>query len=204
MNIQSHHPRFKNLMGKRYGIGVVIDYIGWINKRSLWKLKCDCGNIYEANSKSLNAGHKTSCGCLLYKSQLNNLGRGWALSKINNVTRLPFGLAQRNNLYSNYKRRAIKKGLDFDLTISEFTRLTKQNCFYCGAEPSQKFDRGIKNNGYYVYNGLDRIDNNIGYVTNNVRSCCGRCNAAKNDMHESEFYSLIKRIYNHLDLRATQ
>ena len=46
-------------------------------------------------------------------------------------------------------------------------------------------------------NGIDRIDNNIGYTNENSVPCCKTCNFAKNILSESQFYLWIKKIYEH-------
>ena len=51
-------------------------------------------------------------------------------------------------------------------------------------------------NGDYLYNGLDRVDNNKGYFEDNVVPCCGVCNKMKGTMKQEEFLNLIFQIYN--------
>jgi hypothetical protein len=71
--------------------------------------------------------------------------------------------------------------LVFELSLEEFLTLTKQNCYYCGAPPGniQKSDH---NNGDFVYNGIDRTDNDLGYTTDNCLPCCKPCNYMKSYM----------------------
>ena len=53
------------LVGKRFGIGVVIKDTGkrTHNRKSIWELECDCGSIYESNADHLTSGRCKSCGC---------------------------------------------------------------------------------------------------------------------------------------------
>ena len=37
-------------------------------------------------------------------------------------------------------------------------------------------------NGQYLYNGIDRIDNKLGYIKGNMTPCCKICNHAKHDL----------------------
>lgn len=62
-----------DLINKRFGRGVVIEKIGLrpsckiknrIMNQMFWKLKCDCGNLYEVKTSDLNKGMVKSCGCL--------------------------------------------------------------------------------------------------------------------------------------------
>ena len=70
----------------------------------------------------------------------------------------------------------------------EFKILTKENCHYCGAEPSAAGKRTTGNRtSNYTYNGLDRKDNKKGYEKDNVVPCCGICNHAKHTMNYEDF-----------------
>ena len=104
--------------------------------------------------------------------------------------------------------------LDFDIDIEDFQQLIKQPCHYCGLNHSNHIkDRssGVTKGGrkydYVVsdavldFNGIDRIDSNIGYMKNNVVTCCKHCNSAKNSMTEPEFIGFISRIYHYYCLR---
>ena len=46
-------------------------------------------------------------------------------------------------------------------------------------------------------NGLDRIDSSIGYIENNVYTCCGNCNYMKNNYSYKHFIDKCLLIYNH-------
>jgi hypothetical protein len=95
-----------------------------------------------------------------------------------------------NSLYKKYREGAEKRHLSFCLPKEMFAALTKNNCFYCGAAPAQEL---IKTGGRqpYIYNGVDRKDNNLGYTPDNSCSCCGDCNFLKGSR---DFESFIKKI----------
>jgi hypothetical protein len=85
------------------------------------------------------------------------------------------------------------------LTNQQFDALTQGECHYCGAPPS-KIGNAHRNGksicyGNYVYNGIDRVDNNQGYVEGNVVSCCHRCNHAKKNYSFEEFQDWIDAVY---------
>jgi hypothetical protein len=65
-----------------------------------------------------------------------------------------------------YKARANKQGVLFDLTKEDFNILLNGNCAYCHRSPSTWF-------------GVDRVVPSLGYVINNVVSCCWDCNNDK-------------------------
>jgi hypothetical protein len=162
-----------DLTGKRFGMFVVIKRVE-NNKwgQTKWNCLCDCGNIKSVQSSALIHGKSLSCGC-----------RGYVIGESN-----------FNRLFDGYRRKA---KISFELTKEEFRKLVKGNCFYCGKSPSQiKKDKQLR--GEFVYNGIDRIDSSKGYTLNNCVSCCGTCNKAKLLMSQTEFYSWIERVYNHM------
>jgi hypothetical protein len=94
-----------------------------------------------------------------------------------------------------------KKELDFNI----FLFLSQQNCFYCDDKPLNNYNAAKAkknshsfrvNNGNFIYNGLDRINNNLDHSYENVVSCCKQCNLAKSDSKIDFFYNHIKKIYD--------
>jgi 5-methylcytosine-specific restriction endonuclease McrA len=108
--------------------------------------------------------------------------------------RLAVGEASFNDLLSRYKRGAQERDLLFDLTVEEFRELTSAKCSYCGIEPAQ-INHKSNTFGAYIYNGIDRIDNSLGYIKSNCISCCERCNEWKRALTKNEFLNHVKRIY---------
>jgi len=94
-------------------------------------------------------------------------------------------------LYRKYQTSAKERNHTFNLTEEEFFHLLQQPCHYCGKEPYQ-----IVTNNYNstTYNGIDRVNNGVGYEIENVVSCCGVCNVMKQSLTEEEFFSHIKQI----------
>ncbi len=170
-----------NLINKKFNMLTVID--GYYNKeksKMVWLCKCDCGSekIVKATGSDLKRGHVKSCSC--YKSK-----------------KLRYGENAFNRLYDTYRRRSIQKGFPFNLSKEEFRELTSKNCFYCGIEPKQKAPATLRRDyGYYIYNGIDRIDSSKGYEKDNIVSCCGQCNISKNNYSYNEFLEWVGRIYN--------
>lgn len=178
--------KFIDIIGQRFGRLVVVKFSHMLKNESVWECRCDCGNV--VNIRRTTLGRCTfSCGCLrkdvARKRGVANKGRG-----------LPIGISARNKLFDHYKRAAVDRNLEFKLTMEQFQFLTKQNCYYCGIEPAQKTG-DWKPKGEYVYNGIDRKNNNVGYVIENCVSCCKTCNNAKHTMSEQEFCGWISRVY---------
>lgn len=176
MTKKEPNGRVKDLRGERYGMLTVIAFEG-VNKEppkcAIWSCKCDCGNLRSVLSQNLLRGYTWSCGCT---------------NKIGGM--LAPGQGARNSLYSQYKHGAIRRGLSFDIDRDLFCDLTRQNCFYCGKEPHM-VKRFTTSNGDCIYNGLDRLDNNVGYKNSNVVPCCKNCNRSKSNLSGEEFLSWV-------------
>jgi hypothetical protein len=84
---------------------------------------------------------------------------------------------------NSYKSRATKKNLLFELTNKQFNKLINDPCYICGREPIT--DRT---------NGIDRLNNLIGYILSNCKSCCRTCNYMKRDLSYDEFINKCKLI----------
>lgn len=181
--------RRQNLLGKRYGRGVVTSLLGK-NKQNCfeWSLVCDCGNAYKATTSNLNAGHVRSCGCYSLEKVKENI------KKASEKIRLPHGQSARNELFRSYQKRALDNGMAFEFNVEDFEKITQKPCCYCGALPSGIFKAKT---GNFIYNGIDRIDSRKGYEISNCQPCCKRCNQAKNNMGEAEFIDWICRVYNY-------
>jgi hypothetical protein len=104
-------------------------------------------------------------------------------------------------LFAAYRAKAAKRGYIFDLSFNEFRTLASGNCHYCGVEPKQVRKQPTCPT-VYVYNGVDRKDNALGYVSGNCVPCCRICNQAKSDLSYEEFVAWLRRVHFHLNLGA--
>ena len=103
-----------------------------------------------------------------------------------------------NALYKSYRSRAEERGLAFLLSRDELEIITSQDCFYCGSKPSQIIcptrQSSIRGSwGEYEYNGIDRVNNDGGYVHGNCVPCCGICNTAKMALSFDDFSKYLIR-----------
>lgn len=168
-----------DLIGHRFHSLLVIDRVISKKNRSRWLCRCDCGKTTIATGTSLRNGHKKSCGC---RYQLSFTHKDGTLCR---------------SLWGTYKSLAKKRGYDFSLDFETFQSLTKQNCFYCGKEPSQVLKpREYGTQEPYIYNGVDRVDNTKGYNVNNTVPCCGMCNSFKSNYSKEQFIEHCNNIYN--------
>jgi hypothetical protein len=182
--------RIVDKTGNKYGRLTVVRQVGK-NKhgRVLWECKCSCGNTVIVDSSHLNPSGNKSCGCLRTEN-------------IRKAVCLPKGRAAFNSLYSDYVRDAKKRKLEFAFTKSQFEDLVTSNCHYCGAEPAREYARSWAN-GSFFYNGIDRKDNDVGYLLDNCVASCWECNYLKRGIDYEAFLSRIRAIAKHLSRRNT-
>lgn len=91
-------------------------------------------------------------------------------------------------IWNHYVKGAKKRGIDFKLKKDTFNSLIVQKCFYCN-----HFKEG-------EINGIDRVDNDKGYIDENVVTCCEECNCAKGTQHPQEFIDKMYLIHNYSHL----
>lgn len=175
--------RLIDLTGKKFGRLTAIkrSYPNDKWNSMMWLCKCDCGKETITRGKNLRDGATRSCGCL----------------QKDNHYKLEPGFANMHGVMRRYKRQAGQRGYSFDLTDEQFFKITKQNCYYCGAKPNNTIHKKT-HNGAYTYNGIDRIDNTKGYIMDNVVPCCHPCNQAKSKRTLQEFKVWVKNVYNNM------
>lgn len=152
-----------------------------------YRCLCDCGTEKFVTISRLYSGRVVSCGC-------STRDRAVVLGKNN---RLKEGNSTENSLLSGYKYAAKKRDLAFDLTKEEAHKLFLGDCYYCGIHPSRtaQYETCVES---FTFNGIDRVDNALGYTLTNCVSACTTCNKAKNSMSIAEFHEWIKQCYNHI------
>lgn len=162
-------------------------------KRKKVLCKCVCGNTKSFLCESFICKNELdrakSCGCT--KTFVNGIN-AQKRRKPESVYRY---------VYEQYQSSAKTRNIDFNLSKEEHLKIIKQNCYYCGSEPELK--QPHRGKGKYVgvpvpYNGIDRIDSNVGYEIDNCVSCCTKCNYMKSDMDVSQFREHILKIANYL------
>lgn len=176
----------RDFSGEKYGRWTIVAFSHFTehtaNRDSMWLCRCECGNTKTIKRGSLTSGNSRSCGCL--GSELVVLRNRKHIFDNESV---PF-----NNLYRIYRNGAEKRGYEFAINKEEFKTLTKTSCFFCGLPPSSVVRS--KWGDEYVYNGIDRLDNTLGYIDGNCAPCCKTCNRAKNDLPYDEFVAWIRRL----------
>jgi 5-methylcytosine-specific restriction endonuclease McrA len=99
-----------------------------------------------------------------------------------------------NELIGWYIYGASQRDLVFALTHEQCFALFVRKCTYCGILPYTVKKHKL---GAFLYNGIDRVDNQKGYTLENSVPCCKTCNLAKHKLSLSEFKAWIQRIAYH-------
>jgi len=183
-----------DLTGKMFGRLLVL-YRDFSIKKPTWVCRCACGKEKGVRASYLLKRKTSSCGCLRAEK--------WPKLRAGKAppNRLPPGRAMRNITLALYKRQAKRRGLQWALADEQFDTLTQFPCHYCGRTQvgcarstellSEKGHVLSKHNGDFLYNGIDRVDNSVGYTLENTVSCCKVCNRAKKDISQGDFIDYL-------------
>jgi hypothetical protein len=162
--------RHSHLIGKKFGNLTLIKVLPEkIRQSYAWEMKCDCGEVIKAHPPTVKSGFRRSCGC-------NYIAR-WE-----NVETDPF-----NRVLGSYKAGARARGFTWNLSDEHAISIMLQNCAYCGIEPTLDRVGAIRN-------GIDRVDNSVGYEPDNVNPCCSKCNKMKLDLHMRDFVEHVRKV----------
>lgn len=141
-------------------------------------MECKCGIRWETGSYNWKHGKLRGCNeCSRRRKEEH-----------------PFYLGDIQAEVNALKKVSTRKGkLIWSLSDAECERLILSNCEYCGRAPM-----GGTNSGFVKRNGIDRVNNDLGYIIENCVPCCKDCNRAKRCMTLTEFDEWITLCYNTL------
>jgi hypothetical protein len=182
-SIKKNALKYPVHVGQVYGVYEVIEEVR-IPTEKCYVTKWKCRNV--------NTGKEFLYG----GAYLHKLGSR-VQTKFSNESQ--YGL--RNFLYRSSKANAASRKHSFNLTFEEFNHIISQPCHYCGAEPREAskellVKRGDTHQPTIRYNGIDRINPNIGYQVDNCVPCCPICNYMKHTQQKEDFLKQVERIYN--------
>lgn len=177
----------KDLSNQHFGklLAIKIHPIRIYGAKIAWECLCECGKTTLVSSCSLTSGRTRSCGCTFAELAHTRF-------KKNSNT------AQFNSIYSHYRGSARRRGHCFELNEPDFYKLITQNCYYCNSIPQQTAYGKYYGEEQFFYNGIDRVDNSLGYLGSNCVTCCGVCNRIKHTLGQKEFIAKVISISNHL------
>ena len=186
------------MQNRKYKEGDVINHWtinGYDTNTKKYICICVCGNYGKVKASSLGKVSK-SCGCMQKETITKKIKENGFMSI-------------KNKIYDNYKRAALKRDYSFELTKEEFNLIISQKCHYCKTEPNMVYKYGRSKSGNelydiyneYKYNGVDRVNNSLGYVKNNCVACCKICNNSKSTLSISEWQEWIIRVHDNYIVR---
>jgi hypothetical protein len=145
-------------------------------KFPMWECLCTCGRSTLTKGVHLRNGATKSCGCI------NGSNKYSSVEEANLV-----------RAYDQYSRGAAARGYEWGLTTQQFGSIVNSPCIYCGAPPEERPSRW-KKAPITRSSGIDRVDNNQGYVVGNVVPCCTRCNIMKRDHSMMDFVAHCRAV----------
>ena len=163
----------RDLTGKTYGWLTVVGKSGASNDE--WECVCKCGGRVVKKWYSLerrNVHPEFNCGCHKHGYKAGG-----------------FEAVAMAIVVSGIKGTMARRGLGNELSDEEIAEITKRPCAYCGVvggNVRKKFKSPWVGREYR-YNGIDRVDNSLGYTKANVVPCCGECNEGKMDRSPDEY-----------------
>lgn len=170
--------------GTVFGKLTFIGLTGVGHKARRWKLKCHCGREVDFKPSEVARGKRITCGCRLKQV----VGSEMVMSRF------------LKRLIAHYKKSSRVRGLEWDLCDEYAVSLFESACHYCGAPPSRIIVSSRGEPSPRGVNGIDRLNNNEGYIKENVVSCCSRCNHAKHDLSYEQYIEMIRNTYKNLNL----
>ena len=151
-------------------------------KRQDAALCLDCGIRMTENTHAVGKNNKLLRRCVpcyakmqQYEAAREKKSRNYKAEAFTN----------KHVIWNHYVKGAQKRGIHFTLSKTLFESLIIQPCFYC-----QYIAIG-------EVNGIDRMDNQKGYIEGNVVTCCEICNFAKGSQHPLEFMDKLYAIHQY-------
>ena len=200
-----HAMKAEKSLNHKFGKLVVIEILPsdkFKHKRAL--CRCDCGNEKIFTMNRLRNGEASSCGCFRKQTANDASEIAYRKGKENGRIKNPVIGSAKHVYNSRYK--------DGNLSFDDFMIMSQRDCYYCGGAPSnvsnhyitrqKKYSEERISNGYFKYNGLDRIDNSKSHDLDNVVPCCIHCNKAKLDRDKEEFLFWVKKVYENCIIKS--
>ena len=161
--------------------------------------KCICGCEVEKRLDRVKSGEQKHCGCLKELRVRKNTPKKKRIIQEEKSMLI-------NKLFNSYKKSALKRKYSFEIGLDYFSELIFNECHYCNSPPLQKLIGEGRKKIYegIIYNGIDRVINDIGYTEENTVTCCGYCNRAKGVYSAEAMEEYIKRIRENITYANTE
>lgn len=184
-NLQKHKDEFVGFENQQYK---VVDFSHQTERRLFYKVVCKkCNSIITMRKDAIVDSTKISC----------------IKCKSNGIT--PSLKAPMNVYMYYYMSGAKQRHLEWELSKEEFENIVSKDCHYCGEDPRplKSLARYHKVDSEIHVNGIDRIDNEVGYTLNNCVPCCTKCNIMKMKLSKSNFLNQVLKIASHIQSSTT-
>ena len=169
-------PALIDLTGRRFGRLTVLHRAPTVNKRTLWRCRCDCGEERDVQSYNLKHPLKryrtVSCGC--YQREV-----AASVNRTHGASRTP-----EMKMYWQAKKRAKRTGISFTIAPSDV--VIPDDCPLL-AIPLE-VGSGVQS---AKSPSLDRVDPSRGYDPGNVWVISYRANTLKSDATVAELRRLV-------------
>ncbi len=184
LTIPKFNTRTEDLSGRTFGRLSVVEFSGFTDgepRASLWLCLCACGGT------RIVRGSRLTCGLIICCAKC---AKSASAKRGGESRRLPATEVEPRRLFSEYRANAKRRGLTFSVSYEQARALFLTECAYCGTIPT-----------VLECGGIDRIDNNYGYLIGNCAPCCSFCNFAKREASVSDFLEWVGRVYKRRGLR---
>ena len=103
-----------------------------------------------------------------------------------------------NERLKYYKRRSTNKNIKWTISDDHAMSLFKNPCYYCGEFDKSENDGSVVMYEKYVLNGIDRLNNEVGYESDNVVPCCKMCNFMKCEIDHNDYVKIVRHIFENV------
>jgi hypothetical protein len=155
------------------------------NEKICKRMRKGCERIFEPYIFDNGEISKTCRNCREKENEIKRISRS---KKPPGQYYKKYQKSNINCVLSTYKSSSKKRNINWGLTDEYSKLLLQNNCFYCGNFPEEN------------YNGIDRINNNKGYILGNVVSCCSMCNFMKCNLDKKDFINICTHIHKYQDI----
>ena len=184
---ETEYKKFKLLKqkydGKTFNNVLVIEILNskiWKNHRAC-RCKCTCcGYKFIHSFTHIKSGKPAICN----KCRPKKVGKRRTLPNLKAI---------KNRVLQYYKKGARQRQYVWEVEDEFVLKLMEEPCYYCGDLCS---NNTVSHSQVWPHNGIDRLNNSLGYINENIVPCCRHCNTIKMAMNYDAFIEKIKKIYN--------
>jgi len=164
------------LVGETINDKILLKYIGrGKGYHPIFKFKCKCGREHETTLNSIKSSNKCSSCCQSVPKPYKRL-----------------------RLYeSTFNAFIHRVKYEVNITYEDFYEIIKsQKCHYCEADLCMDAYRNKTKRSTAAC--LDRKDNSIGYMVDNIVPCCPKCNYGKGKWYTYEEWVEVGKTLNRI------